>query len=40
VRPETSTVRQYKLITSDDKEGLTDEKTSSSVTKSELETPD
>ncbi len=38
--PETSTARQYTLVTSDDEEDLTDEKTSSSVTKSELETSD
>ncbi len=37
--PETSTARQYTLVTSDDEEDLTDEKTSSSVTKSEIETP-
>ncbi len=38
--PETSTARQYTLVTSDDEEDLTDEKTSSSVIKSEVETPD
>jgi hypothetical protein len=38
--PETNTVRQYTLVTSDDEEDLTDEKTGSSVTQSELETPD
>ncbi len=38
--PETSTVRQYTLVTSDSEEDLIDEKTSSSVTKSEIETPD
>jgi hypothetical protein len=37
---ETSTVRQYTLVTSDSEEDLTDEKTSSSITKSEIETPD
>ena len=38
--PETSTVRQYTLVTSDSEEDLTDEKTSSSETKSEIEIPD
>jgi hypothetical protein len=38
--PETSTVRQYTLVTSDSEEDLTDEKTSSSETKSEVEIPD
>ena len=38
--PETSTARQYTLITSDNEEDLTDENIISSVTKSELETPD
>ncbi len=38
--PETSTARQYTFVTNDNEEDLTDEKTSSSVTKSELETPD
>ena len=38
--PETSTVRQYTLVTSDSEEDLTDEKPSSSDTKSEIETPD
>jgi hypothetical protein len=38
--PETNTVRQYTLVTSDNEEDLTDEKTSSSVKQSELETPD
>jgi hypothetical protein len=38
--PETGTARQYPLVTSDDEEDLTDEKTSSSVIKSEIETPD
>ncbi len=38
--PETSTVRQYTLITSDNEEDLTNEKTSSSVTQSVVETPD
>jgi hypothetical protein len=39
--PETSTARrQCTLVTSDDEEDLTDEKTSSSVTTSEIETPD
>jgi hypothetical protein len=38
--PETSTARQYTLVTSDDEEDLTDEKTSSSITKSVIEIPD
>jgi hypothetical protein len=38
--PETSTARQYTLVTSDDEEDLTDEKTSSSATKSIFEIPD
>ena len=38
--PETSTARQYTLITSDNEEDLTDEKTSSSVTQSVVEIPD
>ncbi len=38
--PETSTARQYTLITSDNEEDLTDEKTSSSVTPSVVEIPD
>ena len=37
---ETSTARQYTLITSDNEEDLTDEKTSSSVTQSVVEIPD
>ena len=39
-RSETSTARQYTLITSDNEEDLTDEKTSSSVTQSVVEIPD
>jgi len=38
--PETSTARQYTLITSDNEEDLTDEKTTSSVTQSVVEIPD
>ena len=38
--PETSTARQYTRYFSDSEEDLTDEQTSSSVTKSEIETPD
>ncbi len=38
--PETSTSRRYMFVTSDDEEDLTDEKTSSSVTKSVIEIPD
>ncbi len=38
--PDTSTARQYTLITSDHEEDLTDEKTSSSVTQSVVEIPD
>jgi len=38
--PETSTARQYTRYWSDDEEDLTDENIVSSVTKSELETPD
>jgi hypothetical protein len=38
--PETSTARQYTLITSDNEEDLTDEKKSSSVTQSVVEIPD
>ena len=38
--PETSTARQYTLITSDNEEDLTDEKTSSSVTQCVVEIPD
>ncbi len=38
--PETSTARQYTLITSDNEEDLTDEKTSSSITQSVVEIPD
>ena len=38
--PETSTVRQYTLVTSDSEEDLTDEKTISSEIKSEIEIPD
>ncbi len=38
--PETSTARQYTLITTDNEEDLTDEKTSSSVTQSVVEIPD
>jgi hypothetical protein len=38
--PETSTAKQYTLVTSDNEEDLTDEKTSSSVTKSVIEIPD
>ena len=38
--PETSTAIQYTLITSDNEEDLTDEKTSSSVTQSVVELPD
>ncbi len=40
VCPESSTARQYTLITSDNEEDLTDEKTSSSVTQSVVELPD
>ncbi len=39
-RSETSTARQYTLVTSDNEEDLTDEKTSSSVVKSVVEIPD
>ncbi len=39
-RPETSTARQYTLTTSDNEEGPTDEKTSSSITQSVVEIPD
>ena len=38
--PETSTARQYTLITSNNEEDITEEKTSSSVTKSVVEIPD
>ncbi len=38
--PETSTARQYTLITSDNEGDLTDEKTYSSVTQSVVEIPD
>jgi hypothetical protein len=38
--PETSTARQYTLITSDNEEDLTDEKRSSSVVTSVVELPD
>ena len=38
--PETSTARQYTLVTSDCEEDLTDEKTSSSATESVIEIPD
>ncbi len=38
--PETSTAKQYTLVTSDDEEDLTDEKTSLSVTKSVVEISD
>ncbi len=38
--PETSTARQYTRYWSDNEEDLTDEKTSSSVTQSEIELPD
>jgi hypothetical protein len=38
--PEISTAGQYTLATSNDEEDLTDENIVSSVTKSELETPD
>ena len=37
--PETSTARQYTLVTSDNEEDLKDENIISLVTKSELETP-
>ncbi len=39
-RPETSTARQCTLITSDNEEDLTDEKTSSSVVQSVVQIPD
>ncbi len=39
-RPETSTVRQYSLSTSDNEEDVTDEKKSSSVVTSVVEIPD
>jgi len=38
--PETSTARQYTLITSDNEEDLTDERKSSSVSQSVVEIPD
>ncbi len=38
--PETSTVRQYALVTNDNEEDLTNEKTSSSVKQSVVEIPD
>jgi hypothetical protein len=38
--PETSTARQYTRYWSDDEEGLTDEKTSSSIRQSVVELPD
>jgi hypothetical protein len=38
--PETSTARQYTLVTIDNEEDLIDEKTSSSVTQSVVELPD
>ena len=38
--PETSTARQYTLITSDNEEDLTDEKTNSSFVTSVVELPD
>ncbi len=38
--PETSTARQYTRYFSDSEEDLTNEQSSSSVTKSEVETPD
>ena len=38
--PETSTARQYTLITSDNEEDLTDEKTNSLVLTSVVEIPD
>ena len=39
-RPETSTARQYTLITSDNEEDLTDEKTNSLALTSVVEIPD
>jgi hypothetical protein len=39
-RPEISTAGQYTLVTSNNEEDLTDEKTSSSVTQSVVELPD